>query len=118
MQNFINEVKIAGIICKEPEYFEGKSECLKFTIITKSKIITATGKEFEKPTFHNIILFGEEALKYKNVVKKDLWILAEGEITQDKSSTTKRYYTNIKNPSKLEILNPEKIAKTNKRKVA
>ena len=97
-----------------------KSKCLKFSVLTKTPALTIDGESYLKPAFHNIVLFGEEAKKYEKLLKKDAWVYIEGEMSQDKSKTNKRYYNNIKNPKKLEIITKKKQSKpaTKTRKAA
>lgn len=94
----INEVTIAGNICKDIEIRQaGNSQVASFSVATNEKWKDKSGNEQQKTEFHNCVFWGKQAETVAKFFKKGDPIYLKGKIVTEsyEKDGVKRYSTKI-----------------------
>jgi single-strand DNA-binding protein len=78
----INEVRLIGNVCKDPEVktMQSGNKIASFSIATNHSYTNKAGEKIEEPDFHNIVAFNKLAEIIEQYVKKGHPLYVAGRI--------------------------------------
>ncbi len=99
MKNLRNTATLIGHIGNAPEFKELENGTMaKFSLATNDSYKNKNGEKVESTDWHNIIVWGKQAIYVRDYLKKGSHIMVEGKITtnvwEDKDGK-KNYSTQI-----------------------
>lgn len=98
---FINKIEITGIIGSSNFFQTEAGAALKLSVATRHDVLSSTGKTYEITTWHNVTIFGDDAVAFKDKAVKGVWVKVKGLLSKRKYQG--KYYDQI-NPDKVEVL--------------